>query len=63
MVASSTRTTQTAFDKLVDAGVRVGISPPKIDPLGDHTDRLFELMDQLRPRSGTAIRSRAALKG
>jgi molybdate transport system substrate-binding protein len=54
-------TTRTAFDKLVDPGVHVGISPPKIDPLGDYTDRLFELMDRLRPRSGTAIRSRAVI--
>jgi molybdate transport system substrate-binding protein len=52
-------TTQTALDKLLDPGVHVGISPPKIDPLGDYTEQLFRLIDQLRPGSGAAIQSRA----
>ena len=54
-------TTQTALDKLVDPGVHIGISPPKIDPLGDYTERLFRLIDQLRPGSGAAIQARTVI--
>src|SRR5262249_1087513 len=54
-------TTQTALDKLLDPGVHVGISPPRIDPLGDYTERLFRLIDQLRPGSGAAIQARAVI--
>lgn len=54
-------TTETAMDKLLAPGVRVGMSPPKVDPLGDYTVRLFGLMDQLRPGSATALQARAVI--
>ena len=54
-------TTETALDKLLAPGVRVGVSPPKVDPLGDYTVRLFGLADDLRPGSAAAPQSRAVV--
>ena len=54
-------TTATVLDKLLAPGVRVGVSPPKIDPLGDYTERLIGLIDRLRPGSGAAMQSRAVI--
>jgi ABC-type molybdate transport system substrate-binding protein len=54
-------TTQSALDKLVDPRVHIGISPPKIDPLGDYTERLFQRIDQLRPGNGAAIQARTVI--
>ena len=54
-------TTETALDKLLAPGVRVGVSPPKVDPLGDYTVRLFEMVDHLRPGSAAALQSRAVV--
>ena len=46
--AAFAATTDTALDRLLAPGVRGGVSPPKIDPLGDYTVRLFEIADRLR---------------
>jgi molybdate transport system substrate-binding protein len=54
-------TTQTTLDKLLDPKVHVGISSPKIDPLGDYTERLFRLIDQMQPGNGAAIQARAVI--
>lgn len=54
-------TIETALDKLLAPGVRIGVSPAKVDPLGDYTVRLFELMDRLRPGSAAALQSRAVV--
>jgi ABC-type molybdate transport system substrate-binding protein len=54
-------TTETMVDKLLAPGVRVGVSPPKIDPLGDYTVRLFGLIDGLRPGSGATLQARAVV--
>ena len=35
-------TTATVLDKLLAPGVRVGVSPPQNDPLGDDTQRLVD---------------------
>jgi len=53
--------TETALDKLLAPGVRVGMSLPKVDPLGDYTVRLFGLIDRLRPGSAAALQSRAVV--
>lgn len=54
-------TTESVVDKLLAPGVRVGVSPPKIDPLADYTVQLFDLIDQIRPGSGAAMQSRAVV--
>ena len=54
-------TTQTALSKLLSPGIRIGVSPPKIDPLGDYTERLFKLIDLQQPGNGTALQSRAVI--
>ncbi len=54
-------TTETALDRLLAPGVRVGVSPPKVDPLGDYTVRLFGLIDHLRPGSAAALHARAVV--
>ncbi len=54
-------TTETALDTLLAPRVRVGMSPPKVDPLGDYTVRLFELADRVRPGSAAALQSRAVV--
>jgi molybdate transport system substrate-binding protein len=54
-------TTATALDKLLAPGVRFGMSPPKADPLGDYTERLFGLIDRLRAGSGAAMQARAVI--
>jgi molybdate transport system substrate-binding protein len=54
-------TTATVLEKLLAPGVRVGVSPPKVDPLGDYTERLFGLIDRLRPGSGAAMQARAVI--
>ena len=59
--AAFAATTDTALDRLLAPGVRVGVSPPKIDPLGDYTVRLFEIADRLRPGSGAILQARAVV--
>jgi molybdate transport system substrate-binding protein len=54
-------TTAAVLDKLLAPGVRVGVSPAKIDPLGDYTERLIGLIDRQRPGSGAAMRSRSVI--
>src|SRR5262249_9157228 len=45
---------------LVD-GARIGVSPPKIDPLGDYTVELFDVADRQKPGSGQILRQRAVV--
>jgi molybdate transport system substrate-binding protein len=54
-------TSETLLDKLLAPGARIGVSPPKVDPLGDYTVRLFGLIDQQRPGAGAALTSRAVI--
>jgi len=54
-------TTETALDKLLEPGVRVGVSPPKVDPLGDYTMRLFEKAEGLHPGSAATLQARAVV--
>src|SRR5216684_4585867 len=50
-----------ALDALLKDGIRIGVSPAKIDPLGDYTVQLFDLADKMKPGSGVALRSRAVV--
>jgi len=54
-------TTDTVLDKLLAPGVKIGVSPAKVDPLGDYTVRLFEVADRLRPSSAAALQARAVV--
>ena len=48
-----------ALDALLKDGVKIGVSPARIDPLGDYTVQLFDLADKVKPGSGAALRGRA----
>ena len=52
-------TTDNILEKLLSPGVRIGVSPAKVDPLGDYTVRLFEVAERLRPGSAAALQARA----
>ena len=54
-------TTETMLDKMLAPGVHIGVSPAKIDPLGDYTLRLFEMAEHLRPGSTAALQARAVV--
>jgi molybdate transport system substrate-binding protein len=54
-------TTATVLDKLLGPGVHVGMSPPKVDPLGDYTERLFGVMDRRRPGAATTMQARSLI--
>jgi ABC-type molybdate transport system substrate-binding protein len=47
------------LDALLKEGVRIGVSPAKIDPLGDYTVELFKVADGLRKGSGATLQARA----
>lgn len=49
------------LDALLAEGVKVGVSPARIDPLGDYTVQFFDIADKVRPGSGQALRSRAVV--
>jgi molybdate transport system substrate-binding protein len=52
-------TADNLIDRLLAPGMRIGVSPPKVDPLGDYTVKMFELMERVRPGSGAAMLARA----
>jgi molybdate transport system substrate-binding protein len=54
-------TTETMLDRMLAPGIHIGVSPAKIDPLGDYTVRLFELTEHLRPGSTAALQARAVV--
>lgn len=49
---------ENALDALLRDDVRVGVSPAKIDPLGDYTVELFEVANRLRPGAARRLRAR-----
>lgn len=48
-----------ALDAILKDGVKVGVSPAKIDPLGDYTVELFKVADGLRPGSEVKLQAKA----
>lgn len=49
------------LDALLADGVKVGMSPARIDPLGDYTMQFFNIAEKARPGMGQALRSRAVV--
>jgi molybdate transport system substrate-binding protein len=50
-----------ALDALLKDGVKIGVSPAKIDPLGDYTVQFFDVADKLKPGSGATLHGRAVV--
>jgi ABC-type molybdate transport system substrate-binding protein len=50
-----------ALQALLDENNKVGVSPAKIDPLGDYTVQLFEAIDRLKPGSGQRLHERSVV--
>ena len=50
-----------ALEMLLADGMRIGVSRPKIDPLGDYTEALFDIADRLKPGSGQGLRGRTVV--
>lgn len=50
-----------ALGTLLKEDVKVGVSPPKIDPLGDYTVRLIDVAEQLRPGARASIEKRTTI--
>jgi len=48
-----------ALDALLRDGIKVMVSTPKIDPLGDYTTQLFSAADRVRPGASALLQSRA----
>jgi ABC-type molybdate transport system substrate-binding protein len=51
----------TVLDYLLTPGIRIGISPPKADPLGDYTMKLFDVAEKLQPGSGANLQAKAVI--
>lgn len=49
------------LEALLKDGTKIGVSPAKIDPLGDYSVQFFDVADKKRPGSGEALRSRAVV--
>lgn len=49
------------LDALLRPDLKLGVSPAKIDPLGDDTVALFEAMERLRPGSAASLGARAVV--
>ena len=54
-------TTETVLDGLLTPGLRLGVSPAKVDFLGDYTVELFRRMEALRPGAEAALQARAVV--
>jgi len=52
---------QGALDALLKDGVKVGVSPPKIDPLGDYTVTLFQVAGRLKAGADASLQARAVV--
>lgn len=50
-----------ALQALLDADTKLGVSPAKIDPLGDYTVQSFEAIDRLKPGSGKSLQERSTV--
>jgi ABC-type molybdate transport system substrate-binding protein len=49
------------LDTLLAERGKIGVSPARIDPLGDYTEVFFDLADKAKPDSGKTLRSRTVV--
>ena len=54
-------TEATIVDKLLDSGIRIGISTPKVDPLGDYTVEVYHRISQERPGAADDLMARSTV--
>lgn len=47
------------LDALLKDGTKIGVSPARIDPLGDYTVQLFDLIERQKPGAGQSLHGRA----
>lgn len=52
---------ETVLEHLLDPGLRLGVSPPRVDPLGDYTEVLFRRAEAERPGAEASLRARAVV--
>ena len=52
-------TAASPLDAMLKDGVKIGVSPARIDPLGDYTVELFKVAEGLRKGSGATLQARA----
>jgi ABC-type molybdate transport system substrate-binding protein len=52
---------QAALAALLKDGARIGVSPPRIDPLGDYTVELFKVAGRITPGADVQLQSRATV--
>lgn len=57
--AGATASSETLLNRLLDPSVRIGISPAKIDPLGDYTELLFRRAEAVHPGADGSLRARS----
>lgn len=53
--------TETALDALLRPGIKIGVSPAKIDPLGDYTVALFEAVEKMHAGSGASLHAKSVV--
>ena len=54
-------TEATIVDKLLDTGIRIGISTPKVDPLGDYTVEVYHRISQEHPGAADDLMARSTV--
>jgi ABC-type molybdate transport system substrate-binding protein len=48
------------LERMLDPGMRIGMSTPEADPSGDYALEIFRRADSVRPGAGAALRAKAA---
>lgn len=54
-------TPQNVVDKILQPNVQLAIQPAKIAPLGDHTVKLYDLIEKLRPGNRDSLQQRSTV--
>lgn len=59
LLSSAPVASTNALNALLKDGIKIGVSPARIDPLGDYTVELFKVADGLQKGSGATLQARA----